>query len=172
MIRPLVLAALVALSTAACSKREVPLYGVRLGDAMSTARDHLVTHGEGRWESEAGAVPALTWTASSPSAPLRRARLEFHKGALVAARLVVAPDAPEAAGPALSVTSVQLTSREEEAGGARAVTLLSLDCPEHADEVKALLARAKASRLVQFARRVPASNFRARGRVMAGRTRL
>ena len=100
---------LFALVVVACSRSDAPLFGVRLGDAMSTARDHLVTPGQGAWESEAGKVPALTWTPVSPSSPLKSARLEFHKGALVAARYLVSPDAkrhPEAGEDGLSFICV------------------------------------------------------------------
>ncbi len=174
MKTPLLVAAAIALSLSACDRRDPgALYGVRLGDAMSTARDHLATSGDGRWESEAGSVPALTWTATSPTAaPLRRARLEFHKGALVAARFFVSADAPEASGPPLVLTSVQVIARDPAPDGGRAVTVLSLDCPEHADEVKALVQRAKSARLVENRASVPASNFRKNRRLRQARTIL
>jgi hypothetical protein len=116
-----------------------PVRGVRLGLAPSQARRQLTTDGPGSFSTLAmGEDFALVW---SPEAPreLRAARMEFHLGQLVALRLTLSPSAPEAQGPALSVSEASVLSRETTPAGVE-LTWLARGCPTHADEVRRRMA--------------------------------
>lgn len=114
--------------------------GVRLGFSAADARDRFQTAGPGTWTSAAEPEPVLRWVASDEHAPLRAATLEFHNGMLVAVRLSVAKDAPEAAGDAMVLSRTSVTSRKQQPDQTVSYTVLSRDCPTHAEEVRKLIA--------------------------------
>ena len=141
------LGALVALALAAGyvfsagrSGAEGELWGVRLGDSSSMARDRFRAPAPGAWTSTAGKDATLTWLAVSSASPVASARFEFHDGMLVATRMELAPGAEAARGAPLELSRSAIVAREP-AGDRTRVTLISRSCPEHADEVKQLLAR-------------------------------
>ncbi len=116
-----------------------PLRGVRLGYAPSQARRDLVTGGSGSFSTLAmGEDFALVWSPDTPS-ELRAARMEFHLGQLVALRLTLAPDVPEAQGPPLAISEASILSRETTPDGVE-LTWLARGCPTHADEVRRRMA--------------------------------
>ena len=61
-------------------------------------------------------------------------------GKRLAARLALRPDADAARGPALELARTSVLARETALEGTH-ITLISRDCPEHAAEVRRLLAR-------------------------------
>ncbi len=112
-----------------------PIRGLRLGYATSMARARFTPAAPGRFRSEAMDEDlALIWTPSSPDAPVRGARMEFHLGLLVAVRLTLAPDQPEAEGPPLAISEASVLARDRVEGGVE-LTWLARTCPTHADEV-------------------------------------
>lgn len=113
-----------------------PIRGLRLGYATSMARERFTPGGEGSYRSEAqGEDLALVWTPASDDGPVKAARLEFHLGLLVAVRLTLRPDQPEASGPPLSVSEASVLTREPGDDGV-ALTWLARSCPTHAEEVQ------------------------------------
>jgi hypothetical protein len=115
-----------------------PIRGLRLGMAPAHARSSLRTEARGSFRGEAmGEDFALVWApASEPSSgPLKAARLEFHSGQLVALRLTLSPDAPEADGPALEATEISVLTRER-SGPSVLLTWIARSCPTHADEAR------------------------------------
>jgi hypothetical protein len=140
----LLVALLVALVTASVlasmrSGSNGELFGVRLGFTAADTRARFHAPDPGSWMAESYPSSALTWTTANDAAPVRRARFEFHSGILVAARFVVAAKAKEAGGPSVETTDASVIARRADSPDTVAVTLLSRDCPEHADEVRALL---------------------------------
>ncbi|HEY8429895.1 MAG TPA: hypothetical protein VIL20_16035 [Sandaracinaceae bacterium] len=117
-----------------------PVRGVKLGVAPSQARRMLHTGAPGSFATTAvGEDFALTWTPEATPAELRSARLEFHLGQLVALRLNLSPEAPEARGPELEVSEASVLTRERTPEGVT-LTWLARSCPTHADEVRRRLA--------------------------------
>ncbi len=134
--------ALIALLVTSTGSSETlgPVRGLRLGYTPAMARQQLATGGPGSFVTTAsGEDYALVWTATSPSNDLRRATLEFHLGQLVAVRLDLAPEAPEASGPELSVSQASVLTREATPEGVELVWL-ARSCPTHADEVRRRIA--------------------------------
>jgi hypothetical protein len=116
-----------------------PLRGLRLGDSPARARDRFAPGVPGDFHSEAmGEDFALVWEATRPG-EVRSARLEFHDALLVAARLRVAPSAPEADGPPIVLTEASLFTRERSRADVE-LTWIARSCPTHADEVRRRLA--------------------------------
>jgi hypothetical protein len=133
--------ATVLASTFASGDTIGPVRGLALGYGPAQARDRLVTDGAGSFRSTAiGEDFALDWTPRGAAGELKRARLEFHLGQLVAARLTLAPEAPEASGPEFELTETSVLTREVGEGGAVELTWLARSCPTHADEVERLIA--------------------------------
>lgn len=114
------------------------LAGLRLGMTPDDVRARF-SPGRGSFRSEvSGSDTALVWEAPG-SEP---ARFEFHDGQLVAVRLVVAADSPDASGPAVATTAGSVLSRDARPGGEVAALLLSRNCPTHHDEAERIAARA------------------------------
>ena len=112
-----------------------PILGVRLGMTPTQVRDRFDPAGPGTFRSEAMDEDfALVWEPEADSA-VRGARHEFHLGQLVAMRLTVSEDAPEASGAAILTTDLSVLTRESVAEGV-AITWLARSCPTHADEVR------------------------------------
>ena len=70
----------------------------------------------------------------------RDTRFEIHDGMLVAIRLDVPEDRPEARGDRLETTAASVLVRERAEPGRARVSLLARDCPTHAAEVARILA--------------------------------
>lgn len=143
---PAVFGALVALGAVAAwtvharGGATTDVWGVRLGDSLSMTRDHFRAPAGGAWTSSAAPEPILAWAPGSASpSPVASARFEFHEGMLVAARLELRSDAEAAQGPSLEIGRSSVLARETLADRTR-LTLISRDCPEHAAEVRRLLA--------------------------------
>ena len=112
------------------------LGGLRLGMTPDEVRARF-SPGRGSFRSEvSGSDTALVWEAPG-SEP---ARFEFHDGQLVAVRLVVSADSPDALGPVVATTAGSVLSREARPGGEVAALLLSRTCPTHHDEAELLVA--------------------------------
>lgn len=129
---------LVALWWGLRSSPTADLRGVRLGFSAADTRELFQTASPGVWSSEANPEPRLRWEARQ-GGPVRQAIFEFHQGMLVAIRLQVAAETPEAQGPALEVTPARVLTRKKEPSGGVSVTALSRTCPAHATEVAQLL---------------------------------
>lgn len=87
-------------------------------------------------------APALEWSGLGSGAVPKRASFEFHQGMLVAARYELPVGAPGAGGRALEVTPSTVVARQAAEGGGVRLVVLSRACPEHAEEVRGLLAGA------------------------------
>ena len=142
LIVPAVVAlGVLAMETLGGSDRIGPVQGLSLGFGPAQARERLVTEAPGSFRSTAiGEDFALDWTPDADPGPLRRARLEFHLGQLVAARLALTPDAAAARGPALEVSDASVLTRAATPDGAVEITWLARSCPTHAEEVRRVLA--------------------------------
>jgi hypothetical protein len=118
-----------------------PIRGVRLGLSPSQVRRQLETDGPGSFRSIAmGEDFALVWMPDRPRGDLLRARLEFHLGQLVAARMLLSPRASESGGPALSQSEASVLHRRTTSRGVE-LTWIAKSCPTHAAEVRRLLSR-------------------------------
>ncbi len=118
-----------------------PVRGLRLGLSPSQARQMFTPEQAGTYATSAmGEDFALEWIPAAPSGALRGARLEFHLGQLVALRLSLAPDAPEARGSGLEASEASLLTREPSPEGGVELTWLARSCPTHADEVRRRIA--------------------------------
>jgi hypothetical protein len=136
-------AALIMLVTSTFSGSETigPVRGLVLGHGPAQACDRLATDVAGSFRSTAiGEDFALDWTPDGTPGELKSARLEFHLGQLVAARLTLAPGAPEADGPEFELTDTSVLTREASSDGDVEITWLARSCPTHADEVRRLIA--------------------------------
>ncbi|MGF1468592.1 MAG: hypothetical protein ACFCGT_20910 [Sandaracinaceae bacterium] len=111
------------------------LRGLRLGYTPSMTRSAFEGGVDGTFRTATvGEDLHLEWTPADDRGPVRWARMEFHAGLLVAVRLDLAPDAPEAAGPAIEDRPDGVLERRS-ADGAVRLRYLALHCPTHADEV-------------------------------------
>lgn len=112
-----------------------PVRGLVLGLGPAQARDRLRVDRPGSFRSSATEEDfALEWTPEEPGGEIASARLEFHLGQLVAVRLALSPDAPDAAGPPRTITAASLLTREPR-GAVVELTWLARSCPTHAAEV-------------------------------------
>lgn len=117
-----------------------PVQGLQLGYGPAQARERLVTDVPGSFRSTAiGEDFALDWAPEGTPGALRRARLEFHLGQLVAARLALSEDAPAAGGEALELSDASVLTRRAVGDGTVEITWLARSCPTHADEVREVL---------------------------------
>lgn len=126
------------------SEETVEVHGVALGMTPSDVRSRFDARGPGVWRSEMRAEPVLVWTPSgttpmSPSTPTTSATFEFHRGILVAVRLLVHGTDRAAQGRSLDVQAASVLVRRVQADGRVEVTLLARDCPTHAEEVRRLM---------------------------------
>jgi hypothetical protein len=112
--------------------------GLRLGLSASDTRERFQAPASGVWSSEANPEPSLRWKADPPSL-IHEAVFEFHQGMLVAIRLSTSPEAPEASGPPIEVSTARVVARKKEQDGRVSLTVLSRTCPAHATEVNRLL---------------------------------
>lgn len=140
LVAPALIGLVVLLATSTGASETLgPVRGVRLGYAPAMARRQLSTAAPGSFSTTAsGEDYALAWTPESPG-ELRRAQLEFHLGQLVAVRLSLSPQAPEAHGPELEVSQASVLTRERTPDGVELVWL-ARSCPTHADEVRRRIA--------------------------------
>jgi hypothetical protein len=140
-------AALVALAASAaggCGRApEGELFGVRLGLSASDTRARFRPEGEGTWQMRSAPAPALEWSGSGSGTLPKRASFEFHQGMLVAARYELPGEAAAARGRPLEATTSLVVARQALEGGGVRVVVLSRSCPEHAAEVRGLLAGEK-----------------------------
>lgn len=118
-----------------------PVQGVLLGHGPAQVRERLETGAPGSFRSMAiGEDFALEWTPDGDPGPLSSARLEFHLGQLVAARMRLSPDAPAASGPEFELSEASVLTREAAPDGTVELTWLARSCPTHADEVRQVIA--------------------------------
>lgn len=137
----------VAVATIALRKQPTAFHslrGVTLGLSASDTRARFRPDSEGSWSLDGRAEPTLRWARTSPSGPVTRAAFEFHQGMLVAIRLDLSPDAPEASGPPLELSPQAVLSRRP-TGDVTRLVILSRSCPAHTGEVASVLAGQAAS---------------------------
>jgi hypothetical protein len=135
--------ALFALLTSSHRETIEPVRGIRLGYAPAQARARLLTGAPGSFRTVTmGEDFALEWAPTAAGSALRRARLEFHLGQLVAARLLLSEDADEASGPGLEVSDASVLTREVTPEGVE-LTWLARSCPTHASEVQRRLSESR-----------------------------
>ncbi|MDQ3032906.1 MAG: hypothetical protein M3Y87_10850 [Myxococcota bacterium] len=120
---------------------EIPsIRGVRLGMSAEQVRARFEDGAPASWRTEiAGGDLALI---RAPGGSLdRESRFELHNGMLVAIRLDLPDDAPEASGETLAITPGSVTERAPAEPGRVALSVLARDCPTHAEEVSRILSR-------------------------------
>lgn len=120
-----------------------PVRGLTLGDAPTRARDRFAPGSPGQFRTELSSAATgddftLVWTPDR-SDEVRGARLEFHESMLVAVRMRLSDDAPEADGPPLVLTEASLLARDRSRGEVQ-LTWIARGCPTHADELRRRLA--------------------------------
>ncbi|HJL20320.1 MAG TPA: hypothetical protein RMH99_31930 [Sandaracinaceae bacterium LLY-WYZ-13_1] len=126
-----------ASSTFGGSETLGPVRGLSLGFGPAQARERLRTAVPGSFRSTAiGEDFAIDWTPDGAATQMRAARMEFHLGQLVALRLTLSSDAPEAEGPDLELSEASVLTRERAPDGSVELTWLARSCPTHADEVR------------------------------------
>jgi hypothetical protein len=101
-------------------------------------RERFDAQGAGCWRTEVRGteLALIRWPGGGLD---REARFEFHLGMLVALRLDLPEDAPEAAGPAVETRSGSVVARRRDEPGRVRVSVLARDCPTHAEEVARIL---------------------------------
>lgn len=111
------------------------IVGLRLGATPDMVRDRFAGV---LFRTELGEDVALV--TDMPLAPGIEpgARFEFHDGQLVAVRLLLASEHPDAPGDRLVATPGTVLSRTPEADGRVRAILLSRTCPTHRDEAERL----------------------------------
>ena len=135
--------ALFSLLTSINREPIAPIRGIRLGYAPAQARERLVTGAPGSFRTVTMDEDfALEWAPTGPGSALLGARLEFHLGQLVAARLQLSEDAEEASGPRLEVSDASVLTREASPEGVE-LTWLARSCPTHAPEVQRRLSESR-----------------------------
>lgn len=148
MRRSIAAAFLCASLALACSKgAPVEFHGVKLGMQPGDVRARFDLP-SGHWKNDGGTSTVgggalkLTWKRDSGSEGPEEAVFEFHNGLLVAIRAHYAAGAQDAFanGAARLETSSTVLARDEQ-GGAKDVRWIAKDCPEHADEVRAILSK-------------------------------
>lgn len=112
--------------------------GVRLGMTPEQVRRRFAGGSSASWRTEIDGGDLRLIRASGGELD-REARFEFHNGMLVAIRLDLREDAPLAAGEPLRVSVGSVMTRAREEMGRVKLTVLSRDCPTHADEVSTIL---------------------------------
>lgn len=112
--------------------------GVRLGMTPEQVRRRFAGGSSASWHTEIDGGDLRLIRASAGELD-REARFEFHNGMLVAIRLDLREDAPLAAGEPLVISAGSVLTRAREESGRVKLTVLSRDCPTHADEVSRIL---------------------------------
>lgn len=138
----LVLSSLLALGTLLISWRSSPeppsIRGVRLGMTADQIRARFDRGTSAAWRTEVSGTDLTLIRA--PAGDLdRETRFEIHDGMLVAIRLDVPDDRPEASGEPLATTPASLTARTRSEPGRTQISVLARDCPTHAQEVARIL---------------------------------
>jgi len=126
----------------ATAQQIAELHGVRLGMTIPQAKAGFDLGPKGQWSVAAGCEGgSLDWKPEdAASTSVRWARFEVHDGVVVALRLRLAPDDPNAGGERLQTSDDAVAARETLGEGEVAVALLDRRCLEHAPEVSQLLA--------------------------------
>lgn len=119
----------------------ISMRGVRLGMTAAQIRERFDRGTAAAWRTEVSG-PDLALIRAPAGELDRETRFEIHAGMLVAIRMDVRDDLPEAAGAPLVTTPASVVSRSRPEPGRTRIAVLARDCPTHADEVSALLSRA------------------------------
>lgn len=133
---PVVVSFFVLACQSAASIDEV--HGVRLGMTPAEVRERFALEGAFVVTPEGEGELRLDWQAASASAPVDKARFEFHEGLLVAIRATHGIDSSvsvqrlEVSPWAVRVTRADTQNHME-------TTLLARGCPTHESEVQELL---------------------------------
>lgn len=112
--------------------------GVRLGMTPDQVRERFEGGAPASWRTEIVGLDLSLIRAPGGSLD-RETRFEFHSGMLVAMRLDLPDDAPEASGEPIAISPGSVTARTNDGVGRVALTVLARDCPTHADEVSRFL---------------------------------
>lgn len=124
---------------ASWSSTTVPsVRGVRLGMTPDQVRDRFEGGATASWRTEIAGLDLFLIRAPGGSLD-RDTRFEFHNGMLVAMRLDLPADAPEASGEPLAISPGSVTARTPEPADRVRLIVLARDCPTHADEVSRIL---------------------------------
>jgi hypothetical protein len=117
-----------------------PVRGVRLGMTSESVREVFVDAAAGRWSSRPGCSgEALEWARTDARATATRwARFEFHRGLVVAIRLLADPTLPIARH--VDVTPAAIVDVRPGADGSTSTTVLAVGCERHLAEVRQVLA--------------------------------
>jgi len=138
---PALIALAAVLSTVVSSfsaPEPVSIRGVRLGMTADQIRERFDRGTPAAWRTEVSG-PDLALIRAPAGDLDREARFEIHAGMLVAIRLDVRDDLPEAAGDPIVTTPASVLARSRPEPGRTRISLLARDCPTHADEVSGLL---------------------------------
>lgn len=119
----------------------VSIRGVRLGMTADQIRERFDRGTEASWRTEVAGTD-LTLIRGPAGDLDRETRFEIHDGMLVAIRLDVRDDLPEADGDRIVTTPASVLVRSPEEPGRTRISLLARDCPTHADEVSSILSDA------------------------------
>ena len=115
------------------------LFGIRLGMTAIDIRSRFDHATEGTWESQAGDLFLLTWSASSNELPVRGARFELHRGVLVAATFSVRKGDSNLPERKIQLSSGSVLSRGSSNGPWVDLRWIARDCPLHTEEIRDLL---------------------------------
>lgn len=112
-------------------------HGTRLGMTPADVRARFDVQGELRASTEEDGTYALEL--DDGAGTVRSARFEFHEGLLVAVRAELDPQDPAAARKGLFLSESTVRRTSVGANGIIELTVITRDCPTHADEVRKLL---------------------------------
>ena len=120
----------------------VSIRGVRLGMTAAQIRDRFDRGTAAAWRTEVSG-PDLALIRAPAGELDRETRFEIHAGMLVAIRMDVRDDLPEAEGGPIVTTPASVVARSHPERGRTRISVLARDCPTHAAEVSALLSGAR-----------------------------
>jgi hypothetical protein len=122
-----------------------PLLGVHLGMSLEGARAAFLDGAAGHWSSPPGCGgTTLEWSrGEAHAAQARWARFEFHKGVLVAIRVL--SDATPPPTRHIEVTPAAVSETRAGRDGSTSTTVLARGCEMHRAEVRQLLAETRES---------------------------
>lgn len=124
------------------SPSEMPtIRGVRLGMTADQVRQRFERGAQASWRTEIAGTDMTLIRAAGGSLD-REARFEFHDGMLVAIRMDLPSEAPEASGDRIAISPASVTSRTIILDGRTSLAVLARDCPTHAEEVSRILSDA------------------------------
>ncbi len=113
-------------------------YGVRLGISAADLRDRYELPGEWSLSTDEAGGLELGWLPEAPGS-VKSARFQFHEGLLVAIRARLASQDAFAGADGIVVTADAIMHRVSGEDGFSQMSVISRNCPTHADEVAHLM---------------------------------